>query len=963
MLSRALTVALVLAFLSPLPMLLTPGPGEVVVSSSSIEWHADLLSPSMPEDNITVVDITGLPDEEQLTYISLQGLVNKRSGSVYLIQLETDPYWLDVLKDQHGIGVRLRGPLAFANEQDDIPQGFVVVDPGRGDTVNVATTIAGVMNYLIVYPSKIDKFREIFGPLPVIDLGRSPWRERTGMSIYTYAHERYFSLCNQRFMGFYPDWIDYGRDLLIANSAFAFYAVPGPFSDPFAWEEMRGLLRATPHTHALVGSIEPYIAAEEDFAVRDFSLHGKYFVPCSRVPNLSLLSTFPQTEDVDMGVSPAANVTLEKKHYVTVGVEDGDNIAFLHDRMAKAWLSSGRGDYPLTWSVPPYLDEFAPPFLDYYYSTRSENDSFMMSPSGAGLVFPDYLPDSAYYSYMEITEAGVDSLNFSFIWVLNGYRTYEVKYTDGVLADYAEMGFQGMVLDYDDMPWHDQYIIAGDSESNAPAIRSTQLWQSVDNLKAKMDVTLDAYPERPLFTFLAYNPWSVSLTELGDVLDDMDVEIVDMATFFELIRLAAFEDAERAIDAFEGVPTSIFFMSHLDSAEERLENARDNDDPYGAWRARKTAEVGLGLSLALFLILITAIVSAALVFLVIRPGKGPPGMPAVSRVLTMTLLFTGFVLMYYRVQFSETGNYFPLTVTMIGVPVIGRVVMRKRDSFLVTGLGLYLGGAMACYLTWWAFPVYAFGLFMLLDRTARGHMDEMVVALSVALSISILAPQEIHSAVMLALLTPLVLHLNEERVDGDVSGNTSVFAPLLLPLVAIGALMMDSRYMVQRFDYFPLALVPVSVAVPLLGLAIGWLLMDTGLRRRGFCIGMAMFLGAWALVPFLENLTVLSVLLLIQQTGMVMMVLEAARRGKRTSNPMYPALGVSFFVFYNMAFYTTPVIMDVYFLNMGYTVNYVLYHHPLFFVLLGLVFLLCRILERFLFARIVDGFRRMAVKG
>ena len=139
--------------------------------------------------------------------------------------------------------------------------------------------------------------------------------------------------------------------------------------------------------------------------------------------------------------------------------------------------------------------------------------------------------------------------------------------------------------------------------------------------------------------------------------------------------------------------------------------------------------------------------------------------------------------------------------------------------------------------------------------------------------------------------------------------------------------------------------------------------MDTSLRKYGFYLGLLFFVGGWALVPFLESLTVLSVLLLVQQIGIVMMVLETARRGKRASNPMYPALAVSFFIFYNMAFYTTPVILDVYFLSMGYLVNYVLYHHPLFFILLGIVFLLCRMLESFLFGWLVSGFRRLAVKG
>jgi hypothetical protein len=961
MVRRTLTVAVVLALLCPLPLFISPGPGEISVSLDTGGWGTNLLSPPGLSMNVTVVETQDLSDGEKLTYISLQGLRNKREGSVYLIQTEMDRFWLSVLVEQYGIRPFYREPAEFARESAGIPLGFVVVDPEKKETVNVATTISGLMNYVIVYPSKVERFKEVFGHLPIIDLRLSPWKERTGMAVYTYAFNEYFSDCNVRFMGFFPEWIDFGRDLLIANSVFAFYATPGPFSDPFAWEELRGILRVTPHTHALVGSIEPYIAAEEDFAIRDFSVHGKYFIPTSRVPNLSILSTFPQTEDVDMGEGADGEVVLENKHYVAIGVEDGDNIAFLHDRMAKGWLSSERGELPLTWSISPYAGEFAPPFLDYYYSTKSSKDAFMMAPSGAGLVFPGFLPEGALDRYMQLTEGYVDDLNFSFAWVLNSYRTYEVDYSDELLDRYARMGFQGLVLDYDDMPWHDQYVIAGDRDDNAPAVRSTQLWESVDNLQAKMDVAKDAYPERPLFTMLAYNPWSISLGELGDVLDDLDCEVVSMATFFELIRLASIEDAERAIAAFESVPTSFFFGTLMDSAEDHLDRAETDGgvNAYEAWTARRKAELGLGLSLALLLAILVFAIAGMMAFLTVKRGKGPPGLPAVTRVVAMTLVFTAFALLYYRVLFSETWSLFPLTATIFIVPVVGGLLTRRgRHEFLTLGSALFIGGALGCYFSWWAFPAFAFGTFLLLDRTGNGHMDEMAVSLSLGLTLALLIPRDLGTALSLALLAPLVIALSDKHRDERIEGGASVFAGVLLAMLVVGSVLQDSRYMVQRFDYFPLALATVMIVIPVLGLIVGWAVMETRVKRFGFSIGLGAFALSWALVPYLESLMVLSLLILVQQSGIVMMVLETARRGPRREGPMYPALAISFFVFFNMAFYTTPVILDVYFVTMGYWVNYVLYHHALFFVLLAGVLLLSRALERSLFGWMVSGFQR-----
>ncbi|HID73976.1 MAG TPA: hypothetical protein EYP43_02870, partial [Thermoplasmata archaeon] len=607
------TFVMVLAIMSPLPLFMTPTPAEVDVNLDWVGWEAPLLSRGSPGDVIYVVDISDVPDGERITYKSLQGLVNRKAGEIYLIHNEKDLFWLEKLRSTYNVTTRWLAPGAFIERYRDVPRGLVVIDPAKEATVNLATTIAGVERFLIVHPSRVDRFREILGKdLWVLDLRDPPWGDLEGMHLYRKAFEAYFARCSQRFIAFLPPDVHYARDLAVSQAAFTLYQVPGPFSNPLEWEGLKTVLRDTPYTHAILGSIEPYIGAEEDFAIREFSIHGKYFVPVARVPNLSILSTFEPTRDLDVGRS-APDVSVEPRHYVCIGVEDGDNLAFLQDRMVDLWLRPDRETVPMAWTLPPYARDLAPLFVDYYLSSTPGYDTFFMAPSGSGLAFPDFMPDGARDRLMDLTREHALEMNASFAWVLNSYRTYEVRYTEDLLERYVDIGLRGLVLDYDDMPWHEQYRIVGARERHAPVIRSTQLWRDIDNLRAKLEVHRDAYDERPLFTFLAYNPWSGDLDDLVDLLDDLGCEVVDIATFFALMERASIGDARRTVDTLRSIPTSALVPMFADGADDLLDDATANgtSNAYLAWRARQRAEAGIGVALAV-LVLVMAGAAAVL---------------------------------------------------------------------------------------------------------------------------------------------------------------------------------------------------------------------------------------------------------------------------------------------------------------------------------------------------------------
>ena len=126
-------------------------------------------------EKLYVVDIPdGRPESVAITLVSLQGIVNREKPVVYLVFDRYSEFWLKEIQSVTNIPVSRMGSAegldVVVREFRTRIRGLVVYDPSVPDTLNVATTIAGLDDRLIVDPSQVDEFTSKYALRDVLDL-------------------------------------------------------------------------------------------------------------------------------------------------------------------------------------------------------------------------------------------------------------------------------------------------------------------------------------------------------------------------------------------------------------------------------------------------------------------------------------------------------------------------------------------------------------------------------------------------------------------------------------------------------------------------------------------------------------------------------------------------------------------------------------------------------------------------
>ena len=128
------------------------------VRAGGLSWPTNQFLPTFatPASVIDCIDISTASGPEADLFTSLEGLVNRaqpRIACVYNSAEEGKFTWLTL----HGLGYSLiDGYIAILKYRTNVT-GLVVTDPGQPDTLNLATTIAGLKNELICDPSLLSK--------------------------------------------------------------------------------------------------------------------------------------------------------------------------------------------------------------------------------------------------------------------------------------------------------------------------------------------------------------------------------------------------------------------------------------------------------------------------------------------------------------------------------------------------------------------------------------------------------------------------------------------------------------------------------------------------------------------------------------------------------------------------------------------------------------------------------------
>ena len=314
---------------------------------------------------------------------SIAGIANRVTRGEVLIsrdngELRNPRFWLDRLQDAYPqVRSEVKSdPTFFVDRYRALFSGYVLYDRNVNQhSVNMATSIAGVTNAIMVDPSTLH-YATAAGLTQVADARNMTYEEVYNQYGSQFNRDKIFHLI--------PEREEQLRDYAIMNRGFMYYSDPtslGPYTENqnhqgrlYGWgpSEFELFREASRDNQQVVAS---------DWSWSN-STTARWRIPLAKQATHA---------------SPVATAEAGK-HYVAFVMSDGDNTQWLTNDFptnTRWYGSSFRGAFDMTWDLTSTLGEMAPIAFNYLYenaSTGEHQDQFISS-GGAGLTFPSEYPD------------------------------------------------------------------------------------------------------------------------------------------------------------------------------------------------------------------------------------------------------------------------------------------------------------------------------------------------------------------------------------------------------------------------------------------------------------------------------------------------------------------------------------------------------------------------------------------
>ncbi len=343
----------------------------------------------------------GLPEKALL--VSLQGLANRSAPQLYIVhppqfQWEITGPLYEFYQRKHGVKfTELASADAALAQFKSCARGYVVWDPAVAASLNVAFTLAGLEDALVVTAAQIPLV-ERHGLKPIDDL-RGRYTGKTDAAIYQDAYNRYWARCAKdriMLMGGHagavrmPAMADWGvREKMFFHDLSA---------NPQHAEELALNRR-------LLGGLTPggyvfgwhsYGKDTEEQHTTLLSTYGLRMEGLHNLPNLSFNCQFTFTPGFKFvnnhQVARDARLTAEPKVYLAFVQSDSIGIG--------VWTKPGRGQLPFAWQVTMNWTEFSPAALEYFHESAPPNDYFIGGLSGPGYMYPNHIPAARFPGLM-----------------------------------------------------------------------------------------------------------------------------------------------------------------------------------------------------------------------------------------------------------------------------------------------------------------------------------------------------------------------------------------------------------------------------------------------------------------------------------------------------------------------------------------------------------------------------------
>jgi hypothetical protein len=541
--------------------------------TDGMRWEGFMPTLQHPQ-HLQVYDLRGAARDTNMMATILAGLLNRPQPRIYLIINDDDAFWL--LQSFGAVPqsrVAQTGENAFTALLDtyhEAIQGLIVYDPALLDTINIATTMAGPRNALVVAPSAVPALQDNYGLSVVEDLRTYGWKSR--VQAYRWAWEHLLSSSTGIIAGLDPQAFCGLRSLLVATNAFVYWLDSRPRLADLCWWNpserrlLQRLYRSRANNALHLGWFihEPSgvaLTSQSAIAVvaSDFCTNLEVWTAFQISPPSLKSSSPPASDD-----QPAQLATTDdlpgpqpspKKIYLSFTMSDGDNVQYCQHRLLHLWQDPARGSLPIGWTLAPALLQVAPAMARYYLSTTSDNDELIAGPSGAGYLFPSNWPRASLESLVQQTGALMQAMGMTTIEILDTDALYKAG-----LPLVSRVSLRGMAFTdtsvqrqfvHDLIPYGLRGVLSGAGFwlskprwqfiEQVPLYRNLGLADTVERALWLIRRAASSMPERPLFLNLYVIAWSMGPTQLKQVVESLGEEYEVVLPRQLLARLSALQ--------------------------------------------------------------------------------------------------------------------------------------------------------------------------------------------------------------------------------------------------------------------------------------------------------------------------------------------------------------------------------------------------------------------------------------
>lgn len=381
-------------------------PQGVAASESEPHVCPRSSSPARTLSAICLEDLTSYGWDLRLTLSCLQGIVNRRQPSLYLIHDRYDALWLEWLRERGDVD-RVEWLNVTQVFDRFLPQVscMFVTDPAIPASINVATMLAGVYGGLVATPDTAKQYN-----LPVnrgsgslkggLALDLMHWKK--DVEAYRWAFQTLNGTLSRQAIALLDPAEVAMRDYLVEFNIPTLWisgqqdVVKNPQASPAEEKEFARqiMMKWPPNIPCLgwPGSPPQTPGIGEDPGIRLASECAKYEV-CTAFdgysPAVGNLSVHSGTRATLTQSTPPIKLQRDKVYCAFIR-SDGDGMNFVRYYYRQLFDDPRHGEVPLGWQLGTTVTDLMPDLADYYYKHARPGDCFVNALTGIGYIWEEW---------------------------------------------------------------------------------------------------------------------------------------------------------------------------------------------------------------------------------------------------------------------------------------------------------------------------------------------------------------------------------------------------------------------------------------------------------------------------------------------------------------------------------------------------------------------------------------------